>query len=231
LTFDDGYRDYYTTAYPILHEFGVPAVCFLATHFIDTAAPFWWDRVETAVALSSVREVRLPWSDRLMPLTAAREIVRLAKAQLKQSAIPDESPALQEFLARLGFPDGPAIERQVMTWDEVRRTAALTTLGGHAHRHAYLPRLDESMVAAEIGECRNRIASETGVRPRMFAYPNGGWNDIVRTAVKNQTFEVAFTTQATFNDEDADPLLLGRFHAPTSAEKLAWLLSGWSKID
>lgn len=34
LTFDDGYRDFYTNAWPILLEFGFPATVFLSTAFI-----------------------------------------------------------------------------------------------------------------------------------------------------------------------------------------------------
>ncbi len=35
LTFDDGFRDFYTTAYPILKKYGFTASIFLATGFID----------------------------------------------------------------------------------------------------------------------------------------------------------------------------------------------------
>ena len=232
VTFDDGYRDYYTTAYPILREFSVRAVNFLATRFLDGSSHFWWDRVDAAVALSRVRGVRLPWNGRHIPMAGdgAREVARLSKAELKRSAVPDRSPMLQELLSRLGFPDGPPIERQVMTWDEVRLTALQTTFGGHTHRHAFLPKLDGPMMAAEVRECRDLIASQLGVRPRLFAYPNGGWNESSGAVLIELGFEAAFTTQPAFNSLGVDPLLLGRFHAPMSAEKLAWMLSGWSKI-
>ena len=34
ITFDDGYRDFYTKAFPILHEYNFPATVFLPTEFI-----------------------------------------------------------------------------------------------------------------------------------------------------------------------------------------------------
>ncbi|MEM4724677.1 MAG: polysaccharide deacetylase family protein, partial [Candidatus Hadarchaeum sp.] len=34
LTFDDGYRDFYTTAWPILSQFGFTATVFIATAFV-----------------------------------------------------------------------------------------------------------------------------------------------------------------------------------------------------
>jgi peptidoglycan/xylan/chitin deacetylase (PgdA/CDA1 family) len=35
LTFDDGYRDFYTQVRPLLHEFDAPATAFLVSNFVD----------------------------------------------------------------------------------------------------------------------------------------------------------------------------------------------------
>jgi peptidoglycan/xylan/chitin deacetylase (PgdA/CDA1 family) len=39
LTFDDGYRDFYTHVRPVLHEFDAPATAFVITGFLDNANP------------------------------------------------------------------------------------------------------------------------------------------------------------------------------------------------
>lgn len=43
ITFDDGYRDNYTTAAPILRDLGLPATFFIATGFIGSDKVPWWD--------------------------------------------------------------------------------------------------------------------------------------------------------------------------------------------
>ncbi len=60
ITFDDGYEDVYSHAYPILLRYKIPAVVYLATEFIETGRPFpwtpdWarpmsWEQVRTMVA-------------------------------------------------------------------------------------------------------------------------------------------------------------------------------------
>ena len=42
LTFDDGYRDNYTLAYPMLKRLNVPFTVYVTTGFIDNQLPMWW---------------------------------------------------------------------------------------------------------------------------------------------------------------------------------------------
>lgn len=44
LTFDDGYEDYFTAAFPILSNFCYPSIVFLVPGFIEKGRIFWWDR-------------------------------------------------------------------------------------------------------------------------------------------------------------------------------------------
>ena len=69
-------------------------------------------------------------------------------------------------------------ERQMLTWDEVRRTMKLTTYGGHSHTHPIMSRLDRRRRRAR-DRARARIASppRPAARRRTFAYPNGRRTD------------------------------------------------------
>jgi len=52
ITFDDGYRDNYEKARPILEKLSLPATFFVVSEWIETDVVPWWDRA---------RDVRHPW--------------------------------------------------------------------------------------------------------------------------------------------------------------------------
>ena len=45
LTFDDGYDDFYTDAYPILKEFNYPATVFIPTGLMNNTGYLYWDKI------------------------------------------------------------------------------------------------------------------------------------------------------------------------------------------
>src|SRR6185436_9982521 len=61
ITFDDGTRDYYDLAYPLLKRYGMPAVVFAITDYIDRPRLLWFDRLHLAVHTSRAEQVSLPW--------------------------------------------------------------------------------------------------------------------------------------------------------------------------
>ena len=233
VTFDDGYRDYYEQAYPILQELEIPAINFLPTRFLDDGSPFWWDLLDTAVAQTSLKAAPGPEGTplRLDSLDAKRTFSRRWKAVLKGLAAPDRSPLLDDALTALGTRrDEVQVDRQVMTWDQVRKVGEFTVAGGHTHTHRLMPFLDASELDDEVCICRDRIEIETGRRPRFFAYPSGQWSDEARASVGRGGYDTAFTTHEDFNSADAiEWLTLNRIHAPATATDLGSVLSGWTR--
>jgi peptidoglycan/xylan/chitin deacetylase (PgdA/CDA1 family) len=49
VTFDDGYRDNYECAFPILERYRIPATIFLTTGVMDSGEPLWFEQLAEAV--------------------------------------------------------------------------------------------------------------------------------------------------------------------------------------
>src|SRR5580658_6908786 len=65
ITFDDGYLDNYTLAFPILRTHGVEAVFFLPTAFIGTGKLPWWDVIAYMIKRSVKKRIHLEYPEPL----------------------------------------------------------------------------------------------------------------------------------------------------------------------
>lgn len=221
VTFDDGYRDYHDRAYPILRELGIPAAVFLSTHFMDRGGLLWTERVHWAVAHTRKDSLRPPWAPgRAIPLgdgasraAAARECNR----HLKGIRDAERLRWLEPLIAQLEVAEADTtLGRQMLSWDEVRATREGTHYGGHSHTHPILSQLEPAALEEEIRTCRDRIAAETGVAPRTFAYPNGrpqDFNEATRALLARYGFDIVFSTVEGIIGPDSDPMALTRQHS------------------
>ncbi len=235
VTFDDGYRDYHDLAHPVLRELGIPALVFLATCFLDEGGMMWTDTVEWA-ALSTRRDrVRLPWTEgaaTALPDDAARAALG-ERARLHLKRLPDDErrAAMAALLDELGAP--PARPREMLTWDEARRTMDVTRFGGHSHTHPILSRLDRAAAEREIRTCRDRIAAETGVVPTAFAYPNGRPEDYTaetQAILRGLGFTAAYATSEGIAGPKTDWMAVKRLPASGGdVADFAWIATSRSR--
>ncbi|MDB4939403.1 MAG: polysaccharide deacetylase [Labilithrix sp.] len=232
VTFDDGYRDYHDLAYPVLKELGIPAVVFLATSFVDQGGMLWTDHVEWAARSTPKERVKLPWSDHPeIVLTDARSRVALSdrvRAHLKTLPNAQRRSALAALMNDLEAPEYP--DRQMLTWDEVRSTMDLTRYGGHTHTHPILSRLQRDEAALEIRTCRDRIASETGKTPTLFAYPNGGpadYTNETKGILRDHGFTTAFSTTEGIAGASSDWMAVPRLPSgDVDMPDFVWMAAG-----
>jgi len=231
VTFDDGYRDYHDLAYPVLRELAIPALLFLATSFLDDGGMLWTDTVQWAALSTRRARVRLPWTDEsiALPDRAARAgLGERARAHLKRLPDDQRRAAMAALLDELGAP--PARGREMLTWDEVRRTRDLTRFGGHTHTHPILSRLERAAAEREIRTCRDRIAAETGVAPTAFAYPNGRPEDYTaetQEILRALGFTAAYATSEGVAGPDTDWMAVRRLPAVSGdVADLAWIATG-----
>jgi len=232
ITFDDGYRICYEQAYPVLEELSIPAIVFLATQPPDEGGLIWTEQVYWAVQQSLKKEIRLPWDSgktlRLESDGEKQKAVKEIKDYLKKQANGDRIENLKKLYHCLAVPEVPDVERQMLTWEEVRDSTKYITYGGHTHSHPIMSRLDYQEIEHEISHCSNRILEETGKKPKYFAYPNGRSEDYNQDCIElliKQGYELGFTTNEGLNN-DGNFMEIKRI--PTGAEKIedfVWLLS------
>lgn len=168
ITADDGWLDNLTDALPVFEAHDAPFTVYVTPGLMNGVVAPWWEVAEEFVAAGGIVPANILENvDRNDPRQTACALIRHISV-----AVPEEEQ--QAFLQEIGALAGP-VPRRFMNWDELRLLAQnpLATLGAHTVHHYNLKRLDERSALREMTESAAIIATETGMRPRHFAYPYG----------------------------------------------------------
>lgn len=245
LTIDDGYRDFYSVAFPELQRAGLSATLFVATDFIDQQLWLWPDRLAYLVdnlpgGAHQLAAIGEPYSYQL-PADRQRLMDDL-KAQLLPLPLAEKYQRLAALAAPFAINlDGPApIPFAPCSWDELRELqAAGIEIGGHSVHHPILSAESDEQVRREIIDCKLKLDAELAQPVINFCYPNGDSEDYDQRA-KAACHEAGFSSAVAahhnhlhFNDDYDLPRYSGSadmFHVAKVASGVDYLgrkLSRW----
>ena len=200
ITFDDGYLDNYTSAFPLLRKYNLPALIFLTTGHIGTDAPFYWDMAAYCFAHTPHDSLTFPdghvesWSNKEQRDRVSRNWIELMKT-FPQA---EKQIYVESLTIELGISIPPGFfQRLMMNWDQVREMQKDgIEFGAHTVSHPILTRISLEEARGEILGSKSRIEDELGVPALSFAYPNGqasDLNDDVEKLVAESGLRAAFT--------------------------------------
>lgn len=182
VTFDDGFMNNYTLAFPVLYELGIPATIFLTTGLIDTDNTVWF--AELIDMIGTTKEQGLTVNGRFFPtdtpeskFTSCAEIQALLKTMPHQGLLEE----IKRIKAVLGYK--PSIDKsspfRMLDARAINEMVAsgLIEFGAHTHNHAILSLLDQERQFFEIERSIKAVSHLTGRPCTLFAYPNGGHDD------------------------------------------------------
>lgn len=214
LTFDDGYRDNFDEAFPVLKLHGASASFFLPTGFVGTGILPWWDIIAYLVKNSRTERIVLSYPEPAEFELAAEPVARIIMRVLWQFKHPDMTDS-DRFLSELEAacdctrPDR-ATERCFLNWDEAREMqAAGMWFGSHTHTHPILSRLSPASQREELASSREILEAELGRTVDTLAYPVGVRNSFsaeTLTALRQTGYTAAFSFYSGVNRPGAiDP--------------------------
>ncbi len=214
-TLDDGYLDNYKLAWPIFRKHNAPFTIYVATAFPDGDALLWWEILEKIIAEHPRLNIDIDGGTQCFD-TATKAAKYAAwdsiYAQLRRMPETDQRSTVTALASRYDFDTREHCLRQSMSWDIIRELAAeeLVTIGAHTVNHFALAKLSEAEVIDEVNRSRDRIAQQTGTRPRHFSYPYGDEGSAATREfriIESLGFDTATTTRkAMLYPEHADHL-------------------------
>jgi len=240
VTFDDGWRDNYENALPILAALGIPSLIFLPMNFIGERRVFWQEALVQLLrqAVLQVRRepVRRAALDALLsPVglasvldeTAADPTATVIAAVTGQKGLTRET--VEELVARLAGLIGVPVDDLANTdgfidWPQVHAMARQgVTFGGHGVDHLLLTHVSDAQADREIEGSKAALDEKLREPVPTFSYPNGYWTPRVAEKVKSVGYRLAFIAQGGPVTCEDDPWTLRRVNiheAVTDTEPL-----------
>ena len=242
LTFDDGYRNNFTHALPVLERLGIPATFFICTGMIGTRRGFWVDRLDYAIQHMPPRERIVPVGSESVVLcyenreALAASYLKLRLA-LKQSAGTGFDELVDELACEFEQEAGTSLDDVIdvdpwascMSWDEVESARRRgIEIGSHTIDHVRLTHVDANSVWNQLAGSRAEIERQLSVECMSVAYPNGDYTVSVAHIACRAGYLCAVTTETGVNRIGDNMLALRRIDFPTvqNSDHILGLVSG-----
>jgi len=201
LSFDDGYRDNYQVAFPILRSYGASGVFFLATGLVGSSCVPWWDHIAFLLNTARQRRFTLRYpvdldvdvvKNGLTP--TIREVLRL----YKRLGNLDSGRFIEELTSAARGDDLPRCARRFLNWDEAREMlAADMAIGSHTHSHAVLTQLDPEQQRYDLSQSRLLLKQHLSIEADVLAYPVGAQSSIsnqIQRSAREVGYRAAFSS-------------------------------------
>ena len=213
ITFDDGWRDNYLYAYPILKEFNIKALFFIATKTIGSDKYFWEESVyaklcceknNEAVISQLCKKINLDPSTETNFSTSVNRIIE----KLHNMDVETRNVILHEF----NFHPVKSESRMYLNIEEIQDMYENgMVMGSHGNTHD--PCNAES-VHKEIFDSREKLKKILGIYPAYLSWPHGIFENSFLGICKNYGLQYIFTSKSGLNTVRDSQFEIKRFFIP-----------------
>lgn len=179
LTFDDGYKDNFDIALPILKKYDAAAIFFITTNIVGSNDWLWHDKVRFLV-----------FTEALNATLAENQLKRMNQGISVDIALKTKIETV--------FPEPQ--KRIMMNWEEVKQLYDNGFLiGSHTANHKVLSALDKNEQQNEIESSLYAIKHNLNFQTEHFAFPNGLYNQTALNILEDNNIGFAYTTKKGIN--------------------------------
>lgn len=211
ITFDDGYVDNYSLAYPVLKQHCVPAIFFISTQSIEERCLGWWDNIAYILKSTAKKEVIFEGKC-LQPKYNFQEAMKTVLHFVDQNK-KDVFDLLDTLsvACEVNSPDINIQGGELMTWDQLEEVSNNgISIGAHTHSHKILSSLDLTQQKKEIEKAKKIIEQRLSKPVRSMSYPVGNYHhftDATKKIVADAGFDLSFSFLTGLNKYgDIDPM-------------------------
>ena len=176
VTFDDGYRDCFTLARPVLDDLGIRAIFFLPVQMLCERRLGWWDITAFLLKKTSLNCINLNGTSYKLGNNrqkSLRDILTLFKMEPAEKTS-DLLKKLSEA-CEVELPDNKVQGKELMTWENVVELLnSGHSIGSHTFSHRVLATLSPDEQGEEMLKSKAFLENKLGSKVMSIAYPVGG---------------------------------------------------------
>lgn len=219
ITFDDGWHDFYSVAFPLVEAFGFPVTLYLTTYYVEFNRPVF-DPMVSYLLWKGRHQGELHWPEVFaapvaLDSTGRHAAIATIKAHARTRGLSaaDKDQLLARLAHGLGIDYKELCRKRILHLirrEEARELAGRNVdLQYHTHRHCVY-RSRERMFA-DLDENRERLEAYSSTPPQHFCYASGVYLPQHVAYLKAYGIRSATTCQPGLCTPSTNPLLLPRF--------------------
>jgi len=223
ITFDNGFRNNFEVALPILVKQNLAATVFLSTDLIgENNKKLWNDHVDALVQTSTAERLSLQMNGNLTNFNISSTTGKIQASDNIRSYLKALNPAernrkilnLEHQVDGIDYGEDGRFD--FLNWDEVRKMVeGGIEFGSNGASNTSLSTLSAEELRREVVESKNKIESELQRSCLYFSYPNGLCRDYSirdKEMVRKTGYRAAFSMVQNLNDRDQDFFELKRIN-------------------
>ena len=230
ITFDDGLKEQFETAKPILDKLNIPAIYFInSLNFIEKEVSLVHKIHLLRSQISSkdlLNGIQNKFSSGIINLTAEErnkaeehynyddnESAHL-KYLLNFKLSSDQTAKVINAVFSVYFDTNEIVSNLYMADDQLQELSRMNMLGSHTHSHFALGLLSSESIKSEIYNTRKFIDNFEHDNRHSISYPYGSLEackNPVQTIAEQHGYSIGFSMERGSNDATANKLLLKRF--------------------
>lgn len=194
LTFDDGFKDNYINALPIMEKYNVPSTIFLATGCIDSGRLPWPQRLGYIIQRTGKKffpkdnynenEIFLGNNE------DRRKVTKHFRKKLSTLSAVSREKYIDELSAILEVTEP---SDRMLTWEQVKEMKVKgVTFGAHSVSHSLLGQIEFNEAKEEIDQSAKRVKEVLEINSLPFAFPGGSISQELVDYVRERNFDCLF---------------------------------------
>lgn len=221
VTVDDGYRDFFDYAYPVLKKYNVPAIIYLVSEFNLNKKMLWFDSLHFIINNTECECLYIEENNEKFKLNNITETDRnYAWTFFADRILYKTNSEKEKYIRDLAYkyqvklPEFATDNYAPMKKEDIRKLDnTLIEIGSHTRSHPILSTCNTDELKDELVKSKTDLQNALCKDIEHFCFPNGCINDFDNRSIellKNSGYKSAVTTINGFVNKNTDKYQLTR---------------------